>query len=46
MNQTESKNKTKIPKSEMTWDTFYPSFILFKQKAKLKKKFLTAQNDL
>ena len=27
MNQIESKNKTTIPNSEMTWDTFYPSFI-------------------
>ena len=27
MNQIESKNKTTIPKDEMTWDTFYPFLI-------------------
>ena len=37
MNQTESKNKTTIPSSETTWDTFYPFVIPVKQKAKLKK---------
>ena len=36
MNQTESKNKTTIPNSEMTWDTFYPFVIPVKDKAKLK----------
>ena len=37
MNQIESKNKTTIPSSETTWDTFYPIVIPVKQKAKLKK---------